>query len=140
MKEIRWSLIKPLSDNTLLDAFELKFNYKIPAELRDLIVKYNEGIPEENVFDKPEEGMELHRLLSFEEQRRGGAYTCAQHFIKDGQLRVLPFARDSFGNLICMKDGKVVFWDHELDYGEDDEDGIEPIADSLPEFLEMLHE
>ena len=45
---------------------------------------------------------------------------------------MFPFAITPFGDLICEKGGKVVYWFHE-------EDKIYNIASSLEEFLNMLY-
>jgi SMI1-KNR4 cell-wall len=58
---------------------------------------------------------------------------------------VLPIARDSFGNLVCLdgrngRDGPVLFWDHELEGDPPDESNLYFIAPDLQTFLDGLYE
>ena len=59
---------------------------------------------------------------------------------------ILPIARDPYGNRICLdgrdgRDGPVLFWDHERDSGEpENESNLYVIAPDLQTFLDSLTE
>ena len=48
-------------------------------------------------------------------------------------LSMLPFGIDPAGNFICLKDEKIVFYDHETERAI-------LICDTFTQFLEMLHD
>ena len=132
MKKIIWDFVLPLEDDSILDNFEIDYAYRIPEDLRQLIIKNNAGMPEQNIFDSPREGMVLAGLLSFNKNDDQTVYMVLNNFIENGKIKMLPFGTDGFGNIICMKDDKVVFWSHETE-------DTKIIANSLDDFLEMLH-
>lgn len=49
------------------------------------------------------------------------------------RLAMLPFGIDPFGNFFCIKDNKVVFFDHESRT-------VFAVANMFTEFLEELHD
>jgi SMI1 / KNR4 family. len=133
MHEINWEFSQPLENSSILDDFEIDYAYQIPDELKELIKLNNGGIPTQNIFDSPRDGLVLAGLLSFNKDDEETVYTVLNNFITNGRLKMLPFGTDGFGNLICMKGKKVIFWRHESDT-------VALVADSLTAFLNMLHE
>lgn len=133
MNKIEWQFVQPLEDGRILEDFEFDYYFLIPDEMKELIQKNNAGIPDKGVFDFPRKGMVLAGLLSFNRGDDETVYTAMKSFVKDGRLTALPFGTDGFGNFVCVRDSKIVFWNHELDI-------VENIADSLSEFLNMLHD
>lgn len=133
MNKITWDFIEPLNSPTLIDEFERRYSYRIPDTLKSLILEFNGGYPDKDVFDKPQKGMVFSHLLSFNESSVEGVYVFLPSFEKENGISLLPFATDGFGNLICEEDGKIFFWRHET--GE-----LNPVADSIDDLLELLHD
>ena len=65
MNKIIWDFTLSLEDDSILDNFEIDYAYRIPEDLKKLIRENNAGIPEQNIFDSPKEGMVFAGLLSF---------------------------------------------------------------------------
>lgn len=132
MNQITWDFAEPISSASTLDAFEKRYSHTIPDTLKSLILEHNGGYPDKGVFDKPQEGMVLSNLLSFNEDSADGVYLYLPSFEAEGGITALPFATDGFGNLICEADGKIFFWRHETEE-------LDPVAGSIDELLDMLH-
>ena len=130
--EIKWERIKNISSDNAFKDFEDEFDYKILDEYKTLLKKYNGGRPNKECFDIPKKEMVLGRLLSMNKEDVENTYFFSKFFMKNNKLVMFPFAITPFGDLICEKGGKVVYWFHE-------EDKIYNIASSLEEFLNMLY-
>lgn len=133
MNDIKWEFSEKLESESVLDDFEIEYVYRLPDDLKMLIKRHNGGIPKKSVFDRPRKGMMLSNLLSFNKKGEETIYMVIHNFLHNGKITMLPFATDGFGNMICYKDGAIVFWNHESDT-------VENVADSLSIFLDMLHE
>lgn len=133
MNQITWDFVEPINSTGVLDTFEQRYSHTIPNALKSLILEYNGGYPDKNIFDKPKEGIVFSNLLSFNEDSADGVYLYLPSFEAEGGITALPFATDGFGNLVCEADGKIFFWRHET--GERDS-----VAESIDELLDMLHD
>lgn len=118
MKELTWDLDFVIPLKIDLKEFEQKYNIKLPIDLVENISKYNAGIVEPHKFDlENEKGKVFGGFLSFNtEDADGEELVCKTiellEFYKDSKLKALPFGLDPFGNLICLKDDKIYFWNH----------------------------
>ena len=132
-----WNYKQPLIDSAAFEKFEQQYNVRIPEELKTFVVEHNEASPEKDAFDS-ESGEHLFSdVLRFDsgETRKVTAYDAMEE-IQNKEL--IPFAKDPFGNYICLslKDGTVRLWDH-----EDHETGTTAMAGrNLQDFIENLHE
>lgn len=59
--------------------------------------------------------------------------------------RLIPFADDDGGNLFCFSAGEtdygaIYYYDHEFEYGEDPEEHVTYLADSITTFINSLVE
>ncbi len=136
MKNITWKYVSPLKDDTAVEVLQIKYHYQLPKDLVDCIKENNGGIPSPDKFDLGnEKDLVFGGLLSFNPTDVDNIYDFIDLFAEeDGSgLRMFPFAIDPAGNFICMKNHKVVFYDHETD-------NVRNIADSYSIFLTMLHE
>lgn len=134
MEELKWKYIKPLKDEKSLDIIEEKFNFKIPIDLKECILKNNGGRPSRKVFDT-DKSVErvIKTLLSYNENDIENIYRVLDIFKKE-EIDLLPFAIDPSGNYICVdKENSVVLWNHETNI-------VEYIAKSFSEFLNRLYE
>jgi len=130
---------KPIKEEELL-FFEEYLGCKLPQDYRKFLKKHSGCIPEENIFEIPEDknSSSINEFLNI------------QVIIQKKELfgnrlvsNVIPIAYDSCGNLICMSigndTGKIYFWDHELE--EMDEDKLPSwknmflVADSFDDFM-----
>lgn len=73
-------------------------------------------------------------LLSFNEGDDDSIYDFIEEFETEDKTRLtmFPFGLDPFGNFYCIKENKVVFFDHESNT-------VLPIASTFTEFLGMLY-
>lgn len=110
----------------------------MPSDLVEYITKYNAGIVEPYTFDlENEKGKVFGGFLSFNyEKIKREELVCKTidlcGLYKDSKLIALPFGVDPFGNLLCLKDNKIYFWNHE-------EDKFIYICETLTDFLNMLY-
>lgn len=132
MNNIKWEFSEKLESEAVLDSFEKEYVYQLPNDLKALIKDYNGGIPNKSVFDRPRKGMVISNLLSFNKNDEETVYMVIRNFIDNGKITMLPFATDGLGNMICYKDKTIIFWNHESGM-------VENVADSLNDFLDMLH-
>ena len=127
--------MSPLKDSSEVDVLELKYCYMLPEDLKECIVKNNAGVPSLSTFDLGEnKEMVFGGLLSFNEGDVDSIYDYISLFeTDDGKgLKMFPFALDPAGNFFCIENGKVVFYDHEMDK-------TTVICNTFTEFLNMLY-
>jgi len=142
---------EPLDEKQIAD-LERKIGYGLPEEYRAFLKKHNGGYAEgENAFRyKHERGpytdSRINHLFPVTNEF-GSLAEQYLRFSREGRIpkKLLPFANDAFGNLICIslagKDrGAVYFWDHENepDEGEKEFHNIHLIADTFAEFVSGL--
>ena len=130
---ITWKFCHKLKDKLVLAKLESILRFSIPEELKEVIIKYNAGVPNRNKFDKPSKGMVFSGLLSFNKDDQDNVYDMIKSMNSISSKQLLPFGTDGFGNAICINNlGNIVFWDHE-------QETIKPIAKTFNKFLEMLY-
>ena len=130
---ITWKFCRELVNKNVLDDLEIDYAFPFPVSLKEIVSKYNAGVPDKRVYDTPRKGMVFAGLLSFNENDDDNAYLFIKNLCRNGKLTLLPFGTDGFGNALCVKkNGEVVFWSHETE-------AIVTIAGSLDEFWKMLH-
>lgn len=130
---IEWKYKIDLADNAI-STISSKYNLTIPDDLVKLLEKANAATPSKTKFMLKVDEKILGAILSFNPgEIEADSFETAMKigFEKD----IVPFGIDPFGNYICysVKDGAIVFFDHE-------EDSTTIISDSLKEFLNMLYE
>lgn len=132
--QITWKYVKPIKDMGNIAKFESRF-CKIPQDLLECIKANNGGRPSLNCFDlEKQKEREFKALFSFNKDDVENIFD-AQDFdtqINSKERVLFPFANDSFGNLFCLYNNKIVLWEHE-------KDSIIPVADTWSDFLRMLY-
>ncbi len=128
---ITWRRIKKLNTPDAISAFEKKYGFSVPTDLKDCILAYNGGRPTPKVFST-DSGVEyeVKSLLSYNEEDVENIYKVIDFFLKEYCTSVLPFAKDSGGNYYCVKDGKIVFWTQEME--------MFPICNTFSDFIDLL--
>lgn len=132
---IEWKYVSPLKVGMEVEVLELKYSNPVPADLKDCIKQNNGGMPSLSKFDLGEkEAMVFGGLLSFNEGDDDSFYDFVGEFETEDKTRLtmFPFGLDPFGNFYCIKENKVVFFDHESN-------DVIPVADTFTELLGMLY-
>ena len=132
-----------------LDRIEQKFQVTIPQELREHYLAYNGGRPERTVFtgkDGEEYFVDLFIPVR-ERYKRPLEKRLELLRADDGVIPdwLIPFAEEGGGNLFCFSvresdPGAIYYYNHEFEYGEDPEEHITWLAESLTAFLNALTE
>lgn len=132
---IEWKYVSPLKVGTEVEMLERKYSNLVPADLKECIKRNNGGMPSLSKFDLGEKkGMIFGGLLSFNEGDDDSIYDFIEEFETEDKTRLtmFPFGLDPFGNFYCIKENKVVFFDHESNT-------VLPIASTFTEFLGVLY-
>ena len=112
---ITWKYKIELSDTSVFEEIEKERGIILPEELKKLILEANAATPSNFNFMVGNNERVLGAILSFNrgESDVDSAFS-AFSAIDDSNL--VPFGIDPFGNYICysLKDGTIVFWDHEM--------------------------
>ncbi len=132
-----------------LDRIEKKFHVKLPAEVREHCLSYNGGYPERSVFtDQNGDEYFVDLFIPVRDGReRPMEKTLGLLRADEGTIpdRLIPFAEEDGGNLFCFSVresdfGAVYYYDHEFEYGEDPEEHIAYLAESITVFINSLTE
>lgn len=135
MSKIEWKYVTPLKDESILEDLEIKMCFPIPSDLIECVKVNNAGMPSCSKFDLADKkAMVFGGLLSFNEGDEDSFFDYVDMFrdSQTGKLLLFPFGLDPFGNFFCIKDKKVVFFDHESN-------AVLPIADTFTQFIKMLY-
>ncbi len=135
MANIEWSNVRPLKKGSEIDVLEIKYLFKLPDDLKECLKHNNGGIPYPCSFDfGKNKGKVFGGLLSFNEGDYDSIYDVIGRFeTSDNKVKMFPFGIDPAGNLLCVKDGEIVFY-----YAETEETFF--ICKTFTKFLEMLYE
>lgn len=135
MADLKWKYVSPLKEGTEVEAAEMKYHFKLPEDLRVCLTKHNAGVPSLSTFDFGEnKEMVFGGLLSFNKDDLDCFYDYVSLFERaDGKgLKMFPFALDPAGNFFCVKDNKIVLYNHETDE-------TIAICETFTQFLDMLY-
>ena len=128
-----WKYKIDVSDRAVFSRIEEERNIVFPDQLKQFIVANNACTPTNYKFMLGNNEKVFGSVLSFNvgEKDMDSVFT-AFSIIEDHNL--LPFGIDPFGNYICysIKNGQILFWDHET--GETKE-----IKNSFKEFIDSLY-
>lgn len=129
--KISWRRTSVISEDLIVKAENL-FGVKLPNDIKKMFLIANNGRPSVCLFDSPS-GKEhvLKKLLSFRKEDIENIYK-AKAVVENDDASLFPLANDPFGNLICLKDNKIVFWHHETGVSE-------YLANSFADFLSSLY-
>lgn len=135
MVNIEWKYVSPLKEGTEVEVIELKYHYRIPDDLKTYLVSKNAGVPSQCSFDMDNRrDMVFGGLLSFNVSDVDNFYDYVVLFEDEDKkgLKMFPFALDPAGNFFCIKDNKVVIYNHETG-------STQYICENFTQFLKMLH-
>ena len=132
MRNITWNYVKELKDVLSIEKFENAHEFTYPADLKEILFKYNGGRPNLRYYDVGSEyDKEFKNLLSFNETDIENIYKVYPIESSDGTL--VPFASDPAGNFFVLKDSKIFLWNHESN-------SCIFISDTFSDFLMKLHD
>ncbi|MBP3041174.1 SMI1/KNR4 family protein [Bacillaceae bacterium Marseille-Q3522] len=134
----KWLFSGEHLDEKKITEVEKSFGFKFPADYKQCIMKNNGGFPEPNIFDCDDGRTEavFNNLISFTDENLN-----IKMFYEFSLQKLIPFARDPFGNLLCFdyrdndESPKIVFYNCE-------ENGITlvtPVCESFTVLLDRLY-
>jgi hypothetical protein len=130
---MNWKYVKTLQTEDLINEFENNVGYKFPEDFVEIVKSYNNGRPENDIFDTAEtKERNFSTLLSFNKDDIENIWDSVD-WCKELDEYVI-FAMDDFGNFIVYRksDNKIYFVDSETLK-------VEFVADSFTELLEKLY-
>lgn len=127
-----WKYVKKTTEEKI-KSVESKYNVILPDDLKELVLKNNNGRPDPNSFDtKKNKDRVIKKLLSFNEEDSDNIYTFANILLKETE-GLFPFAIEPSGDLICLHNNEIVHLN--LETLE-----VEFISKTVSDFIDMLHE
>ncbi|MBO7431190.1 MAG: SMI1/KNR4 family protein [Spirochaetia bacterium] len=127
---VKWINYIPLKDS--LDNFEKTFNVNLPNDLKDIINKFNKGLPVPNKFILADgTKVEFGQMLSFNRNEVFSVYNSFMDEMKERSL--IPFAMTKNSSFICLKNNQVVLYNSQYDSEKE-------VCSSVSELLNMLQE
>lgn len=132
---IKWIFTEKSLDEMKIGEVENSFGFNLPDDYKQCIIENNGGFPEPNNFDCEDGRIEavFNNLISFTNKDLN-----IKMFYEFSSQKLIPFAKDPFGNLLCFdyryneNSPKIVFYDFE-------ETTITPVCDSFTDLLERLY-
>ena len=117
--DITWRYVKQLDDPKIIKDFLANNNIVLPAELVEIMEKYNGGRPSENsIVTETKREYVFKSLLSYNNNDKETIYSFYLDIFKEKEW--FPFATDAAGNFLCydLKNNKYVLYNHETNQGE----------------------
>ena len=143
----------PPPSDEMIAAFEAKVGGPLPAAYRQFLQRCGGGRLRTALWLNENVGVE--DVAGFQASRKDVTRSLPYYVdLYKGRIptALVPIMSDGFGNKICLgikgeHSGKIYFWDHELEYDEDDwiddvsaSENIQLVASSFDEFVAGLRE
>ena len=109
---MNWKYVKPTTIEKI-QYVEKNCSIKLPQDLKDLILQYNNGRPECSSFNINGKEHVFKKLLSYNKEDIENIYPYIDILRKESK-DLFPIASDPAGNFICLSEGRIVYWEHEL--------------------------
>jgi hypothetical protein len=141
---LRWICENDSVETTTISKVEAIFGIKFPKDYVECIIKNDGGYPKPNRFNLNGNEEVFNNLLSFDEEDSSNMID-TYNDVKDRLIeKVIPFAEDPFGNLLCFdyrnnEQPTIVFWEHEKAFNAK-ESATSYLCDSFTDLISMLHE
>lgn len=128
---MNWKYIKA-TNTECIEKVEKDFFVNLPRDLKDIILKFNNGRPENSTFDTDKStGRQFKKLLSFNREDRENVYSFVD-IVRQFDNELFPIADDPAGNFICLKNSEIVLLN--IESGE-----TEFIANSITDLISKLY-
>lgn len=119
-------------DESIINEVETTFSVSLPEDYKKVVSENNNARPSICTFDtEVSKEHVFKKLLSLKKDDIETVYK-AKRILSNVDDNLFPFANDPAGNLICFKNGIVVYWLHE-------DDTVVKIANSFTEFISSLY-
>lgn len=141
---LKWISENDIVKKATIEEAESIFGVKFPDDYTEIVIKNDGGYPKPNRFNLNGNEEVFNNLLCFAEDDYSNIVNTYNE-IKDRLTeKVIPFAEDPFGNMICFdyrnnNQPVVVFWEHETSFN-DKEAAISYICNTFSELMSILHE
>lgn len=138
MTKLDWKFVNDNVSIEDINNIENALCIKLPKDYIECVMSNNAGYPDKFNFDIDEEkGKVFEYLLSISKNDEDNILDVYLKCKNDLPNRVIPFARDGFGNYICFKyttidKSEVVFYNHE-------NQEIYFVSNSFLEFINKLY-
>ena len=140
--KLRWICEKDKIEMDALLKVEEALRIRFPKDYIEFIITHDGAYPIPNIFEINGNEEVFNNLLSFDEEsciNIVDTYNDVQDRLIE---KIIPFAEDPFGNLICFDyrnktHPTIVFWDHEKAFSNK-ENAISYICNTFSELLDML--
>ncbi|MBA4538836.1 SMI1/KNR4 family protein [Bacillus aquiflavi] len=134
----KWLFSDESLDEKKIIEVERLFGFKLPDDYKKCIMENNGGFPEPNIFNCDDGRIEavFNNLISFTDENLN-----IKMFYEFSSQKLIPFARDPFGNLLCFdysknnESPKIVFYNYE----ETGSASITPVCKSFTALLDRLY-
>ena len=141
---LRWICENEKVEIETIMNLEATLGVKFPRDYVEVVMQNDGAYPKPNRFDLNGNEEVFNNLLSF--SKDDSCYIVdTYNYAKDRLIdKIVPFAEDPFGNLICfdfrnISQPCIVFWEHEKAFS-DKNSAIVYLCDSFTELLQMLHQ
>ena len=121
---MEWRYVKKLEDESIIKFIEQTYNVEMPQYLKDLIINFNGGRPEKQLFDtENNKEIVLQGLISFNKADKANIFIY-EELLKKGYI---PFAITEFGDVLCInnENKNIELYIHETDKFENINKDIE---------------
>ena len=142
--KLRWICENDDVELPIILNVEMIFEVKFPKDFVKVMMKNDGAYPKPNRFNLNGNEEIFNNLLSFSEEDSSNMID-TYNDVKDRLVeKVIPFAEDPFGNLICFdyrtsNQPTIVFWEHEKAFN-DKESAMSYLCESFTDLLLMLYE
>ena len=143
---MEFTVIHPKIAIEVVESFEKKINRKLPKEYKEFLLKHNGGRVNEDSFDYNDRyganGSTLHTIYGLLDENDSYDLDYNRRMY-DGRILegYLTIAEDCGGNLILLSldDGKIYFWDYNLEDDPPSTNNMYLVKNSFNEFLDSLY-
>jgi len=144
--------VNPEKEITIKDinAVETKYNFIFPEDFKEHYLTYNGGEPERYVFvDEDEDEYIVTQFIPIKyDEESGRNLEYCLDTLRVGKVLpdwLIPFADETGGDLYCFslkegEEGSIYYWSHEYEYGEDPEEHVFYLTNSLKTFIDSMVE
>ena len=142
--KLRWICENDEIELEAISKVEDTLGIKFPKDYIEIIIKNDGAYPKPNRFEANGSEEVFNNLLSFDEEDCSNIID-TYNDVKDRLIeKIIPFAEDPFGNLICFdyRDNNqptIIFWEHEKALNNKDL-AVSYLCGSFSELLSMLYE
>ena len=100
----------------IIESVEHRLQISLTDDYKQIALKYDGGYPNPNHFKLGEKLEIFNNLISLDENECDNIYEILEDLQDRLGDQLIPFAEDSFGNVLCFDysaDKSIVFWNHE---------------------------